>query len=90
MPSIVTLKSVGLDIHVCMPDAQIYNDFELCELLEQSGIGFPPPCPLLNDDQNQDIPYFILVDDVFELHGFNILIFRPRESCQTVQQLNWP
>ena len=39
-----------------MSDVHIFNDSELCELLEDDRIGLPPPCSLPYDDQNQDMP----------------------------------
>ena len=38
-----------------MSDAQIFNDTELYECLQEGSIGVPPPCPMTNDDQ--DMPY---------------------------------
>ena len=38
-----------------MSDAQIFNDTELYECLQEGSIGVPPPCPMTND--NQDMPY---------------------------------
>lgn len=57
--SCLTLDGCPVSFHI-----EIY-DSELSELIEEGQIGLPPPCSLPNDDQNQDIPHFILGDDTF-------------------------
>ena len=46
-------------------DAQLYNDSDLKECLEDGTLDLPEAEPLPNDDQ--DMPYFFLGDDAFAL-----------------------
>ena len=46
-------------------DAQIFNDCEFKECLEESALNLPQPDPLPHDDQN--MPYYLLGDDAFGL-----------------------
>ena len=46
-------------------DTQILNNSELFENIENNTIGFPEPSPLPGDNEN--MPYFILGDEIFGL-----------------------
>ena len=46
-------------------DAQIFNACHLKRKIDDGTIGFPDPAPLTQG--GRDVPYFILVDDVFAL-----------------------
>jgi hypothetical protein len=48
-------------------DAQVYNDSELKQCIDDGTISFPDPEPLPND--NEDVPYFLVGDDAFALRS---------------------
>ena len=49
-------------------DGQLFRASELKECIDENTINFPNSDPLSNDDR--DIPYYILRDDVFPLRTF--------------------
>ena len=49
-------------------DAQIFNDCELREVIENGTIGFPDPEPLTGG--TRDVPYFIVGDDAFPMRSW--------------------
>ena len=64
-----------------MSDAQIFNECELKECLEDGTIGLPPAEPLPNDDMN--IPYFFLADDAF---GMRTNLLKPYSKRQMTNE----
>ena len=57
-------------------DAQIFNDSELKDVIEEGTLGLPDPEPLPGDDKN--IPYFIIADDAFALRTWLMKPFGAR------------
>ena len=50
-------------------DAQIFNNSDLKQALENEDLaGYPPPCPLPND--TEDVPFFIVGDDALALRKY--------------------
>ena len=46
-------------------DTQIFNTWHLKRKIDDGSIGFPDPAPITHS--GEDVPYFILADDVFAL-----------------------
>ena len=57
-------------------DAQICNNSELKEFVEDGTLGLPPPDPLLHD--YQDVPYYFLGDDAVALRETMMKPYNPR------------
>ena len=68
-------------------DAQIFNDCELKEALEDGSIGLPAPDPLPLDDRN--IPYFIVGDDAFALRTWLMKPFSKRSLTDEERIFNY-
>ena len=74
-----------------MSDTQIFNHSELKECLEDGTIIFPDSDPMPNDSQN--IPYFILGDEVFGLRTYLMKPYSQRglthEQLITNYRISW-
>lgn len=68
-------------------DAQIFNDCELKEALEDGSIGLPAPEPLPRDDRN--MPYFIVGDDAFALRTWLMKPFSKRNLTDEERIFNY-
>ena len=68
-------------------DAQIFNQSELKETIEDGTIGFPPAEPLPNDDR--PLPYYIIGDDAFPLRTWLMKPFSRRDLLDQERIFNY-
>ncbi|MCP3680334.1 MAG: transposase family protein [Gammaproteobacteria bacterium] len=69
-------------------DAQIYNESDLKEGLENGDIaGFPRPDPLPND--TEDVPYFLVGDDAFALRPYLMKPYGHRDLTREERIFNY-
>lgn len=68
-------------------DAQVFNQSELKETIENSAIGFPASDPLPSDDR--PMPYFIIGDDAFPLRTWLMKPFSRRNLSNPERIYNY-
>lgn len=68
-------------------DAQIFNDCELRECIEDGTIGFPPPENMPGDDRA--MPYYIVGDDAFPLRTWLMKPFGSRHLTDDERIFNY-
>ena len=67
--------------------AQIFNDSDLRDVIEDGSIGLPPSEPLPGDDR--DLPYFIVGDDAFALRTWLMKPFAARNLSKQERIFNY-
>ena len=70
-----------------MSDAQIFNESELKECLEDGSINLPQADPLPHDDTN--MPYFFLGDDAFGLRTYMMKPYSQRKMTNEQRIYNY-
>ena len=68
-------------------DAQVYNDSELKQCIDDGTIGFPDPEPLPND--TEDVSYFLVGDDAFALRASLMKPFSRRGLARDERLFNY-
>ena len=68
-------------------DAQVFNDSELKEMMEDGTIGFPDPAPIPND--NHPMHYFVVGDDAFALKNYMMKLFSKRDLTHDERIFNY-
>ncbi|XP_041366759.1 uncharacterized protein LOC121381503 [Gigantopelta aegis] len=78
---------VDVEVNGSASDAQVFNSLELKDAIDSSDINFPETEPLPHDDQ--DMPYFIVRDDVFALQTWMMKTFSKRKLSQEERIFNY-